>query len=81
MIRCGQMMLCQAIKRHMFESFSFQWTNPEMLGYYQRILEMFEDDPQAAFGIHKVCAKSRKTPGEWLGPQTTSGALKELVYA
>ena len=23
MIRCGQMMLCQAIKRHMFEQFSF----------------------------------------------------------
>jgi len=49
------MMLCQAIKKHMFEYFSFQRTNEEMLNYYQRILEMFGDDPKAAFGIHKIC--------------------------
>jgi cysteine protease ATG4 len=51
---------------------------------YVRVLSWFFDDPSPAcpFGVHRMAREGKrlgKEPGEWFGPSTAAGAIKQLV--
>ena len=65
MIRTGQMLLHEALRRHT-ES---------------KHIKLFIDSPEAPFGIHRVAEAGLqlgRKPGEWFGPQAILMALKIL---
>ncbi|ETS61635.1 hypothetical protein PaG_04127 [Moesziomyces aphidis] len=52
---------------------------------YIRILSWFLDDPSPAcpFGVHRMAREGKrlgKEVGEWFGPSTAAGAIKQLVF-
>lgn len=87
MLRTGQMILCQAIKRHvLYESFSLEaMPNAFMRRKYLDILRLFaencSDERQSPFGIHSICQEGRAlglVPGQWYGPQMISITLRNI---
>ena len=89
MLRTGQMLLCQAIRRHVLgEKFMYRFhgnSDQRLIRKYNKILSLFmdniNDDKLSPFGIQsiaKVGMKYRKEPGDWYGPQAISCVLKQL---
>ena len=84
MLRTGQMILCQALKRHvLFESFSLETLQSQFARQkYREILRTFADnDPKAPFGVHRIVregAQNGLEPGQWFGPQFISIMLRNL---
>ncbi|KAG7199641.1 hypothetical protein KM043_014235 [Ampulex compressa] len=81
MLRCGQMVLGQAlIALHLGKD--WQWLPETKNNTYLNILKRFEDKRAAAFSIHQIAstgASEGKAVGQWFGPNTIAQVLKKLV--
>ncbi|XP_014487949.1 PREDICTED: cysteine protease ATG4B [Dinoponera quadriceps] len=81
MLRCGQMVLGQAlITLHLGKD--WQWVPESKNSTYLKILKRFEDNRAAAFSIHQIAlmgASEGKEVGQWFGPNTIAQVLKKLV--
>ncbi|KOC71204.1 Cysteine protease ATG4B [Habropoda laboriosa] len=81
MLRCGQMVLGQAlIILHLGRD--WQWIPETKNSTYLKILKRFEDKRTAAFSIHQIAltgASEGKAVGQWFGPNTIAQVLKKLV--
>ncbi|XP_072750408.1 cysteine protease ATG4B isoform X7 [Anoplolepis gracilipes] len=81
MLRCGQMVLAQAlITLHLGKD--WQWIPETRNNTYLKILSRFEDKRAAAFSIHQIAlmgASEGKEVGQWFGPNTIAQVLKKLV--
>ncbi|XP_025270330.1 cysteine protease ATG4B isoform X2 [Camponotus floridanus] len=81
MLRCGQMVLAQAlITLHLGKD--WQWMPETKNSTYLKILSRFEDKRAAAFSIHQIAlmgASEGKEVGQWFGPNTIAQVLKKLV--
>ncbi|XP_076279862.1 cysteine protease ATG4B-like isoform X1 [Lasioglossum baleicum] len=81
MLRCGQMVLGQAlISLHLGKD--WQWTPETRNSTYLKILERFKDKKTAAYSIHQIAvtgASEGKEVGQWFGPNTIAQVLKKLV--
>lgn len=81
MLRCGQMVLGQAL---VFFHLGRDWRwSPETENTtYLKILKRFEDKRVAPFSIHQIAmmgASEGKEVGQWFGPNTIAQVLKKLV--
>ncbi|VDN00921.1 unnamed protein product [Thelazia callipaeda] len=81
MLRCGQMLLAQAlIVRHL--NYSWFWNRNMKSTEYMRILRMFQDKKSCLFSIHQIAhmgVSEGKQIGEWFGPNTVAQVLKKLA--
>ncbi|XP_011696684.1 PREDICTED: cysteine protease ATG4B isoform X1 [Wasmannia auropunctata] len=81
MLRCGQMVLAQAlITLHLGKD--WQWMPETKNNTYLKILRRFEDKRAAAFSIHQIAlmgASEGKEVGQWFGPNTIAQVLKKLI--
>ncbi|XP_031843969.1 autophagy-related 4a isoform X2 [Nomia melanderi] len=81
MLRCGQMVLGQAlITLHLGKD--WQWTPETRNSTYLKILERFKDKKTAVYSIHQIAvtgATEGKEVGQWFGPNTIAQVLKKLV--
>ncbi|XP_064933996.1 cysteine protease ATG4A isoform X2 [Columba livia] len=82
MLRCGQMMLAQAlICRHLGRD--WQWEkHKEQPEEYHRILRCFLDRKDCCYSIHQMAQMGvgeGKSIGEWFGPNTVAQVLKKLA--
>ncbi|KAH0945135.1 hypothetical protein HN011_002927 [Eciton burchellii] len=81
MLRCGQMVLAQAlITLHLGKD--WQWIPETKNKTYLKILKRFEDKRASAFSIHQIAlmgASEGKEVGQWFGPNTIAQVLKKLV--
>ena len=89
-LRATQMLLANAIlslhlpsewRRPMVAGF-----DPEAMGLYSQVAELFRDTPDAPFGIHRTVRLAHERgliPGRWFGPVLAAdafvGALAEVV--
>lgn len=65
MIRAGQMLLHESLKRHTLDN----------------VIELFFDRADLTYSIHNICNAGlslNKQPGEWYGPQTILQALYKI---
>lgn len=82
MLRCGQMILAQALVcRHLGRD--WRW-DPEkhQPKEYQRILSCFLDKKDSCYSIHQMAQMGvgeGKSVGEWYGPNTVAQVLKKLA--
>lgn len=78
MIRCGQMLLAEALKRvHL--SRDWIWTRDTQDEAYMKIVNCFEDSRVAPFGIHQISSMgqdSGKKISDWFSPNEISQVLK-----
>lgn len=78
MIRCGQMLLAEALKRvHL--SRDWIWTRDTQDEAYMKIVNCFEDSRAAPFGIHQISSMgqdSGKKISDWFSPNEISQVLK-----
>jgi cysteine protease ATG4 len=78
MIRCGQMLIAEALKRiHL--SREWLWTRETKDEMYLMILNRFEDCKTSPYGIHQIAQlglDSGKKVGEWFSPNEISQILK-----
>ncbi|XP_068524490.1 cysteine protease ATG4A-like [Anas acuta] len=82
MLRCGQMMLAQAlICRHLGRD--WQWEkHKKQPEEYHRILRCFLDRKACCYSIHQMAqvgVGEGKSIGEWFGPNTVAQVLKKLA--
>ncbi|TRY67417.1 hypothetical protein TCAL_04381 [Tigriopus californicus] len=82
MLRCGQMMLAEALIRLHLGS-KWRWEVDTTDEQYLDILKLFQDLPSAPYGIHKIAlmgeSTERKPIGTWFGPNTVAQVLKKLA--
>ena len=90
MLRTGQMILFQALKRHLFgESFKLEMlSDSEISVRYLNLLRLFMDNcppgpllSVCPFGIHSIAAEGRQQniqPGQWYGPQMISIVFRNI---
>ncbi|XP_012275212.1 cysteine protease ATG4B isoform X2 [Orussus abietinus] len=79
MLRCGQMVLAQALLRLHLD---WLWTPETRDSTYLKILSKFEDRRGSPFSIHQIAlmgASVGKEVGQWFGPNTVAQVLKKLV--
>ncbi|EDV31042.1 uncharacterized protein Dana_GF15159 [Drosophila ananassae] len=81
MLRCGQMVLAQAlIDLHLGRDWF--WTPECRDATYLKIVNRFEDVKNSCYSIHQIALmgeSQNKAVGEWLGPNTVAQILKKLV--
>ncbi|XP_058125395.1 cysteine protease ATG4B [Anopheles ziemanni] len=82
MLRCGQMVLAQAlIQLHLGRD--WRWSLDSRDETYLNIVNRFEDSKQAPFSLHQIAlmgdSSEEKRIGEWFGPNTVAQVLKKLV--
>lgn len=81
MLRCGQMVLAQAlIDLHLGRDWF--WTPDCRDATYLKIVNRFEDVRNSFYSIHQIAQmgeSQNKAVGEWLGPNTVAQILKKLV--
>lgn len=81
MLRCGQMVLAEAlINLHLGRDWF--WTRETKDPTYLKILHRFEDNAKSPFSIHQIALmgdSEDKKVGEWFGPNTIAQVLKKIV--
>ena len=81
MLRCGQMLLVQALaKLHLGNA--WKWERNSMNEKYRRMLRMFQDKRTSLYSLHQIAqmgVSEKKALGEWFGPNTIAQVLKKLV--
>lgn len=81
MLRCGQMVLAQAlVRRHLGRE--WRWEPGTKNEDYLYILRMFQDKKNCTFSIHQIAqmgVSEGKTVGEWFGPNTVAHVLRKLA--
>ncbi|XP_011306547.1 cysteine protease ATG4B [Fopius arisanus] len=82
MLRCGQMVLAQAlVALHLGRD--WQWTPQTRDSTYLKILNKFTDKRSTPFSIHQIAlmgaSSEGKEVGQWFGPNTIAQVLKKLV--
>ncbi|KAL9923539.1 cysteine protease ATG4B isoform X1 [Glossina fuscipes] len=81
MLRCGQMVLAQAlIDLHLGRDWF--WSTECRDSTYLKIVNRFEDSRKSYFSIHQIALmgdSEDKKVGQWFGPNTVSQVLKKLV--
>jgi cysteine protease ATG4 len=78
MMRCGQMLLAEALKQIKLGR-DWKWTRETKDKVYLEILSKFEDHKDAVFGIHQIVTMGKdsgKNCGEWFSPNVISQVLK-----
>lgn len=78
MLRCGQMVLAQAlVSVHLGRDWFWEPDTKDPV--YLKILRRFEDKRQAPYSIHQIAqmgASEGKEVGQWFGPNTVAQVLK-----
>ncbi|CAN7996714.1 unnamed protein product [Ixodes hexagonus] len=81
MLRCGQMVLAQAlVRRHLGRE--WRWEPGTENKDYLYILRMFQDKKNCTFSIHQIAqmgVSEGKTVGEWFGPNTVAHVIRKLA--
>lgn len=81
MLRCGQMVLAQALV-HLHLGRDWIWTRETRDPTYLKIIEKFEDNRKSPYSLHQIALmgdSEDKKVGEWFGPNTVAQCLKKLV--
>ncbi|XP_026687250.1 cysteine protease ATG4A-like [Diaphorina citri] len=81
MLRCGQMVIAQALL-FLHLGRDWQWNVNSKEEAYLKILKMFEDRRTAPYSIHQIAltgASEGKAVGEWFGPNTVAQVLRKLA--
>lgn len=81
MLRCGQMMLGQALQcRHLGRDWS--WERDKRNTKYMQILREFLDKKDSLYSIHQIAQMGvgeGKSVGQWFGPNTIAQVIRKLV--
>eukprot|EP00112_Aurelia_sp_Birch-Aquarium-sp1_P000757 Seg1074.7 transcript_id=Seg1074.7/GoldUCD/mRNA.D3Y31 product="Cysteine protease ATG4B" protein_id=Seg1074.7/GoldUCD/D3Y31 len=81
MLRCGQMMLAQAmILRHLGRK--WKWKPKTTDSTYMMILKSFLERKDSLYSIHQIAqmgVSEGKQIGQWFGPNTVSQVIRKLV--
>ncbi|XP_064615876.1 cysteine protease ATG4B-like isoform X2 [Liolophura sinensis] len=81
MLRCGQMMLAEAlVRRHLGKK--WRWRNGQKDDVYKQLLRLFQDKKKSCFSIHQIAAmgvSEGKAIGHWFGPNTVAQVLRKLA--
>ncbi|EDV28478.1 uncharacterized protein TRIADDRAFT_20340 [Trichoplax adhaerens] len=82
MLRCGQMILGQAlVMRHLGRDWRW-FKNKEQLANYWKILKLFLDSKDSLYSIHQIAqmgVSEGKKISQWFGPNTAAQVLKKLI--